>query len=59
MDNEDQSKALELARCFIRLEREYRKTRRSEILKEMKRINEEYAKANGGGDLYMVTGSCE
>jgi hypothetical protein len=56
MPVENNKKAQEYAAQFFRLSREQEKTDDSAMLAEMYRLNELYKTANGGGDLFEVTG---
>lgn len=51
---DDPKKAQALTNQFIRLEHDYRREKCPVILEQMEGINEEYAIANGGGDLFSL-----
>jgi len=59
VSKENPQKALELVCRFIRLEREYRSILNIQILERRQKINEEYIKVNGSGDLFVATGSLD
>ncbi len=53
----DLRKAQELVTLFIQRLKDYQVNPSDQTLEELKQINADYKKANGGGDLFKVTGN--
>lgn len=53
----DLRKAQELVTLFIQRLKDYQLDPKDETLEQLKKINVDYKKANGGGDLFKVIGN--